>query len=1512
MAKVKVIKNNLDQNLNGTYFNDSPSQTIFSFGRFNVTSNFDGKVSTDYSSTLSTFVRPVTLETMNVSNIQSEILYTQTTNAVLNLDKSDLNTFVRFGSAYEFLRVSIQNIILKFPGSLFANSQSKVGGNITYSGYSYNIVTNKSTFYVPTTAMTNTFGMVINVDNTSLPDNNVLKNLNMSFDKFVIWSELEPDKPFQIIGYTGNTVNHSNKFKRIHVRFEVIGNPFEKMLGDDIGSLDFHIKPNNLIFEEYRGCLSDYEKNIISERDGFNGFKFVLKDPTLLDNGSIIYSDALMLWNTGDKYNIDIDTPNYQKFLKIVLTIGAKYDKIKTDLIARFLTPASLKAYDFTEEGKMTKLLRIYGREFDQIRQFIDSLVYINKVTYDKSNNIPDQLVRNMAKTFGWNYFSLVNEDELVSSFLTIDENERNLNEDLLPAEIDVELWRRILNNTNYFWESKGTREAIKSMFLLIGIPEPFINITEYVYTVDGKIDPRTVTLSQQDFPSNSLPYDSEGYPVAPLETKDFYFQTSGDTDSGQAYLDVFRMAGFTIRQTVDNKKSWVQTGATTRKHYSTPQYYQEDNKLIINTKELDVALDTARGIEFDVFDYIKNTDFPANSSGYTMPYSFVNISLGVTGTQNTFALPAKTQGDFEVRYNGILLDAPKTGTTTGVTVGNDYTIDYINNTFTINHDAINSGNRRDVIQASYIYSGGTAVSGITVQYVVTRVKPNITGTIIPLPTIPRGDVQVTINGIAMTKGTAQFNADYILDPNNANQIIIQNQDVIAYLVGNPEVQVAYVEVTGSNDINVRSEVVRIDNFNNSKIYFNASANKYVYKLNYKANKASDIKFLVDGIALEPNKDYSINVMNPYEVFLPKGLRYGTVLSVYYLVGGNAVFTPVVSDTFGVGDISKLSFLEFLELIQRRMINARNRKTISDFKGGWYPTLLRVYLEYLKRANLPENDPLKSNGYTFQNLYPFLSKYNAFFQRFTDQLLSATVIMKNGGLLVRNSAFTKQKFMYKRGVNVDSAAGYNNQGRIFRDNVRYLGDAGSTFFIKQASLIPIPPSATAPIVETTMSSSIEQTLAYLRGYVASDGGSPILERGIAYDTTINPTINDNKWVVGPYGSLGYIGNYGDIITGLVPNTTYYFRAYAINNVDISYGEDMSFTTTQVVIVPTVTTLGSGAIQTTNAINGVGGTNINVPSQVEYYGMNYRVVGGSTWETLQFVGALSSNSFNANITGLIPSTNYEYRAYIMVAGVFYYGETLTRATIALPQYAPTVTTATLTDITETTATAGGNVTSDGNSTVTERGVVYAFTQNPTTSNNKVASGSGTGSFTTSLTGLSPDTSYFVRAYAINGVGTSYGNQVTLTTNATPSIPVTVSINETYNYGDNACGYITVNPPLTDGQCFTISINYNQTDMNLGTYGDVQRIQICCKPNGAQYYQDISTVIDPAYSMMTDSVRYCGYGGGQVTLCCGDSLSWCNQAMGMMDSCSTFCIHMYSSTPNIHIEIGDCWCQSVSIM
>ncbi len=98
-----------------------------------------------------------------------------------------------------------------------------------------------------------------------------------------------------------------------------------------------------------------------------------------------------------------------------------------------------------------------------------------------------------------------------------------------------------------------------------------------------------------------------------------------------------------------------------------------------------------------------------------------------------------------------------------------------------------------------------------------------------------------------------------------------------------------------------------------------------------------------------------------------------------------------------------------------------------------------------------------------------------------------------------------------------------------------------------------------------------------------------------------------------------------------------------------------------------------------------------------------------------------------------------------------------------QSAPTVNiTDDVTSITGNSGFSGGNVNADGGLPVTERGLAYSTSQNPTTSSSTVQSGTGTGSFTANMTGLSAGTTYYVRAYATNGIGTGYGPQVSFMT------------------------------------------------------------------------------------------------------------------------------------------------------
>lgn len=98
----------------------------------------------------------------------------------------------------------------------------------------------------------------------------------------------------------------------------------------------------------------------------------------------------------------------------------------------------------------------------------------------------------------------------------------------------------------------------------------------------------------------------------------------------------------------------------------------------------------------------------------------------------------------------------------------------------------------------------------------------------------------------------------------------------------------------------------------------------------------------------------------------------------------------------------------------------------------------------------------------------------------------------------------------------------------------------------------------------------------------------------------------------------------------------------------------------------------------------------------------------------------------------------------------------------PPVIPTLTTTIVGSIASSTATSGGNITSDGGATITFCGVCWSTNHNPTTSDNRTSDGTGTKAFTSLINGLKANSSYYLRAYATNVAGTAYGNEVSFKT------------------------------------------------------------------------------------------------------------------------------------------------------
>jgi len=215
--------------------------------------------------------------------------------------------------------------------------------------------------------------------------------------------------------------------------------------------------------------------------------------------------------------------------------------------------------------------------------------------------------------------------------------------------------------------------------------------------------------------------------------------------------------------------------------------------------------------------------------------------------------------------------------------------------------------------------------------------------------------------------------------------------------------------------------------------------------------------------------------------------------------------------------------------------------------------------------------------------------------------------------------------------------------------VAFAGNNESNF-----ATVQIKPLLTATLT-TAIPSEITATSALLGGTITTDGSVTITERGVCWATTTSPTTSDNKLAI--YTGTGA---FNSTITELTGNTTYYVRAYAIINQGTAYGNEVSFKTSLVLFLPTLTT--------------------STPTNIDI----------------------------------------------------------------------------------TSATLGGNITSDGNATVTERGICYSNSPSPNTTNSKLAIGTGTGIYSNSINGLTANTTYYVRSYAINSQGTAYGNEVSFKT------------------------------------------------------------------------------------------------------------------------------------------------------
>ena len=528
---------------------------------FNFTTGISEKQNRTF--TIGTFSDPINLESMNIQNqVEAADILSTNYRVYPNYDLSQVTNFTQYGSLVKRLSVSVTKIINYYPGGLEVNPVTpKFAKQETAINISYDQQSNDTTLEIYLTSIQNPF----EIDYSQNAETNMmfyempvspLRNMKLEYKKYVLYVN-GTQYP---LNYLYPTTSNSTTLKII-----VDGNPFS---GYTSTSDYLVVRPNDFEINKVFNLNFDSVENFLLNRNINPPYTAQFFVPTEQDDGSYLIIKESVMWPRSGLWNLDIISGSFDNYLEKINAFSLNLDQYNTNLISRFMTTGALKEFD-TPDQKFEKLLQIYGRSFDETRSFITTLGNINSVNYTIKNDIPSQLLKNLAQTLGWvTNFSPISQDELLQAVFTTQPNKfSGLQIGPTPEEINYQFYRNLIINSAYLFKSKGTRKSIECLLRMVGAPEALIDFNEYIYVADTRInmsefDQQYAQISlgnyTQEFPvlettnvfsihgiqytgftttttnanvlttRDDYPLDNFGCPKMPLTSDDYFFQIGG------------------------------------------------------------------------------------------------------------------------------------------------------------------------------------------------------------------------------------------------------------------------------------------------------------------------------------------------------------------------------------------------------------------------------------------------------------------------------------------------------------------------------------------------------------------------------------------------------------------------------------------------------------------------------------------------------------------------------------------------------------------------------------------------------------------------------------------------------------------------------------------------------------------------------------------------------------------------------------------------------------------------
>ena len=396
---------------------------------------------------------------------------------VFSPNYSSLKDFAYYGSAVELIKATINDIILRFPGGLYYYGEN--APKVTIDGDTeYYLVSNE--------CQIDCWSQNV----TSIEEGeNPLRYLSYSYNDYVDSSGKSIGEPkINISGNCLNSIigevkiNEKNTLKIYHDN-----NGHNHLVVKDIKNAGLIIKPKKEIIDKFWATLDSFERALLN-RDTNPIYTAVFDTPYRSESG-YFYTPQKYTWPTieADKdFMPDLTTFNFQAYLESLLKLAEFHDEYDSDNIWRMMTHESIKNLDWThtsnnetfediDNSRMKALIQIQGRQFDELKQYIDNIKYKNTISYSSVNAVPNNFLLNIVESDGW-------VSKNISPAISLDGT--NYTEDKLYNEF----LKRLSLCSNYIQSLKGTKRGVETLLGLFGFnttgETKDVEITEYYATV--------------------------------------------------------------------------------------------------------------------------------------------------------------------------------------------------------------------------------------------------------------------------------------------------------------------------------------------------------------------------------------------------------------------------------------------------------------------------------------------------------------------------------------------------------------------------------------------------------------------------------------------------------------------------------------------------------------------------------------------------------------------------------------------------------------------------------------------------------------------------------------------------------------------------------------------------------------------------------------------------------------------------------------------------------------------